>query len=98
MQNALQIVWLVPFLPLIGFLINGLFRNQLSKSVIAVIGCGTILISFVISIWIFLQVKNGNSHVAEYFNFISVGTLTVPFAFQIDARSEERRVGKECRS
>src|ERR1051325_6051444 len=87
MQNALQIVWLVPFLPLIGFLINGVFRKQLSKSLIAVIGCGTILISFVISVWIFLQVKNGNSHVAEYFNFISVGTLNIPFAFQIDALS-----------
>jgi NADH-quinone oxidoreductase subunit L len=87
MQNALQIVWLVPFFPLIGFLINGLFRKQLSKSLIAVLGSGTVLISFVISIWIFLQVKNGNSHVAEYFNFISAGSFKVPFALQIDALS-----------
>lgn len=87
MQNALQIVWLVPFFPLIGFLINGLFRKQLSKSLIAVVGCGTVLIPFIISIWIFIQVKNGNSHVAEYFNFISAGSFQVPFAFQIDALS-----------
>lgn len=87
MQNALQIVWLVPFLPLIGFLINGLFRKQLSKSLIAVIGCAVVLIPFLISVWIFLQVKNGNSHIAEYFNFISVGSLNIPFAFQIDALS-----------
>ncbi|HVT84965.1 MAG TPA: NADH-quinone oxidoreductase subunit L [Chitinophagaceae bacterium] len=87
MQNALQIVWLVPFFPLIGFLINGLFRKQLSKSLIAVLGSGTVLVSFVISIWIFLQVKNGNSHVAEYFNFISAGPFKIPFAFQIDALS-----------
>ena len=87
MSNDLQIVWLVPFLPLVGFLINGLFRKQLSKSLIAIIGCGVVLIPFLISIWIFFQVKNGNSHVAEYFNFISVGSLNIPFAFQIDALS-----------
>jgi NADH-quinone oxidoreductase subunit L len=87
MQNALQIAWLVPFFPLIGFLINGLFRKQLSKPLIAVLGSGTVLVSFVISVWIFLQVKNGNSHVAEYFNFISVGSFQIPFAFQIDALS-----------
>jgi len=87
MQNVLQIVWLIPFLPLIGFLINGLFRKQLSKSLIAIIACTTVLASFVLSIWVFLQVKGGNSHVAEYFNLISAGSLKVPFAFQIDALS-----------
>jgi NADH-quinone oxidoreductase subunit L len=87
MQNDLQIVWLIPLLPLIGFLINGLGRKYLSKSLISVIGCGVVLASFVLSIWVFLQVKSGNSHVAEYFNFISVGKLTIPFAFQIDALS-----------
>lgn len=87
MQNAFQIVWLVPFFPLLGFLLTGLFRKQLSKSLIAIIGCGMVLIPFLMSIWIFIQVKNGNTHVAEYFNFISAGSLQIPFAFQIDALS-----------
>jgi NADH-quinone oxidoreductase subunit L len=87
MQNVLQIVYLIPLLPLIGFLINGLGRKYLSKSLISVVGCGTILASFILSIWVFVQVKNGNTHVAEYFNFISVGKLVIPFAFQIDALS-----------
>ena len=87
MSNALQIAWLVPFFPLIGFLIIGLGRNYFSKSLIALFGCGTILSSFVLSIWIFFQVKNGNTHVADYFNFISAGTLKIPFAFQIDQLS-----------
>jgi NADH-quinone oxidoreductase subunit L len=87
MQNVLQIVYLIPLLPLIGFLINGLGRKHLSKSMISVIGCGTILASFILSIWVFIQVKNGNTHVAEYFNFISVGKLVIPFAFQVDALS-----------
>jgi len=87
MQNVLQIVYLIPLLPLIGFLINGLGRKHLSKSMISVIGCGTILVSLVLSIWVFIQVKNGNTHVAAYFDFISVGSLKIPFAFQIDQLS-----------
>ncbi|HEY1870485.1 MAG TPA: NADH-quinone oxidoreductase subunit L, partial [Chitinophagaceae bacterium] len=87
MKNALDIVWLIPFFPLLGFLINGLGRRVLSKSMISIIGCGVVLASFVISIWVFWQVKNGNTYVASYFDFISVHSLRVPFAFQIDQLS-----------
>lgn len=87
MQNALQIAWLVPFFPLIGFLVIGLGRKYLSKSLTGIIGSGSVFISFLVSVWIFFQVKNGNSHVADYFNFISTGTLKIPFSFQIDALS-----------
>src|SRR5258708_2563184 len=87
MQNALHIAWLIPLFPLLGFLINGLGRKQLSKPLIGIIGSGVILASFVMSIWVFMQVKGGNSHVAEYFNFISAGNLKIPFAFQLDALS-----------
>ena len=87
MINALQLSWLVPFFPLIGFLIIGLGRKYLSKSLTGIIGSGTVFISFLVSVWIFLQVKNGNSYVAEYFNFISAGNLKIPFALQVDALS-----------
>lgn len=87
MQNALQIIYLVPLLPLIGFLINGLGRKQLSKPVLSLVGCGTILAAFILSIWVFIEVKSGNTPVLHYFNFISVGTLKIPFAFQIDQLS-----------
>ncbi|MEO5946719.1 MAG: NADH-quinone oxidoreductase subunit L [Chitinophagaceae bacterium] len=87
MQNALQIVYLIPLLPLIGFLINGLGRKHLSKSMISAVGCGTILISFSLSIWVFIQVKGGNVHTATYFDFISVGRLKIPFEFKIDQLS-----------
>lgn len=87
MQNALQIVYLIPLLPLIGFLINGLGRKHLSKSVIGIIGSGVVLASFAISIWVFLQVKGGNTHEAHYFDFINVGSLKIPFAFKIDELS-----------
>lgn len=87
MNNVLQLVWLVPFFPLIGFLINGLFRKQLSKSMISVIGSGMVLASFVVSILLFVEVKQGHTHVANLFDFISVGKLSIPFAFQVDQLS-----------
>ena len=87
MQNALQIAWLIPFFPLLGFLINGLGRKALSKSLIGVIGSGVILVSFAMSIWVFMQVKDGNTHVANYFNFINAAGLKIPFAFRLDQLS-----------
>ena len=87
MNTALQIVWLIPILPLVGFLINGLGRKILSKSQVSIIGCGVVLASFVLSIWAFVQVKNGNSQTISYFNFLSVQSLRVPFAFLIDQLS-----------
>ncbi|MEO6612423.1 MAG: NADH-quinone oxidoreductase subunit L [Chitinophagaceae bacterium] len=87
MQNDLQIVYLIPLLPLIGFLVNGLGRKQLSKSMVSLVGCGTILASFIISVWVFMEVRGGNTHVANYFDFLSVGNLEIPFAFQIDQLS-----------
>jgi NADH-quinone oxidoreductase subunit L len=83
-----NLIFLVPLLPLLGFLINGLGRKSLSKQLIAIIGSGSILASFVVSVLLFLQVKSsGSAIVANYFNFIQVGSLTVPFAFQIDQLS-----------
>lgn len=87
MKNALELSYLVPLFPLIGFLVIGLGRNYLSKSLTGIIGSGVILFSFLVSVWIFLQVKDGNSGVVDYFNFISVDTLKIPFSFQIDALS-----------
>ena len=88
MQNALQIVYLIPLLPLIGFLINGLGRKHLSKSLVSVIGSGVILASFAMSIWVFMHVKGMTTpYVAHYFDFIKVGDLKIPFAFQVDQLS-----------
>jgi NADH-quinone oxidoreductase subunit L len=93
MKNILEFAYLVPLFPLLGFLINGLGRKVLSKSMISIIGSGVILASFIVSLLIFIEVKNGNTLVAEYFNFISIDSfkgsvpLRIPFSFQIDQLS-----------
>jgi NADH-quinone oxidoreductase subunit L len=87
MSNIIELIWLVPLLPLIGFLINGLGRNSLSKSLVGIVACGVMLASFAISLMIFFEVKNGNTAVVNLFEFIKVGKLNIPFSFQVDQLS-----------
>ncbi len=82
-----KIVYLVPLFPLLGFLINGLGRKSMSKSMISMVGVGSILISFVLSIAIFFDVKSNGGVIVTLFNFIDVDRFIIPFAFQIDQLS-----------
>ena len=87
MNNVLNYSWLVPLLPLIGFLINGLGRNFLSKTLVSIVGCGVLLASFAVSLYLFLNVKAGNQATVTLFDFINVNGLNIPFEFQVDALS-----------
>jgi NADH-quinone oxidoreductase subunit L len=77
---------LIPALPLLGFIICGLGRNILNKGIISVIGCGTVLASFILSLMIFLN-KDYSSESWIYWNFINVGDLNIPFSFRVDQLS-----------
>ncbi len=83
-------VYLVPLFPLIGFLINGIFWNKMPKTLAGLIGSGTILASFAVSLGIFFEVKSATFQgpvIVTLFDFIQSGKLNIPFAFQVDALS-----------
>lgn len=82
-----KLVYLVPLFPLLGFLINGLGRKSLSKTVISLIGSGSILVSFVVSLLIFFDVKANGGSVVTLFQFMDTESIHIPFAFQIDQLS-----------
>ena len=82
-----QLVFLVPLFPLLGFIINGLFRNYLPKGASGFIGSAAVLASFIVSVLLFNDVRNGTIHNATLFDFISVGNLSIPFAFLVDQLS-----------
>ena len=84
-----KLVYLVPLFPLAGFLINGLLRKKLSKSVIGIIGCGTVLASFIVSLLIFMEVRKEGFEpaIVSLFDFIHVGSLKISFSFQVDQLS-----------
>lgn len=87
MNNIIDYIWLVPLFPLVGFLLNGLLRNSLSKPITGIVGSGAILASFVVSVLVFLQVKNGGGGVVTLFDFINYDKTSIPFAFQVDQLS-----------
>lgn len=89
MRNIYYYVYLVPLLPLLGFLINGFGRKVLSKTLVSIIGSGVILASFVISVLLFFQLKNADAipDPNVYFDFINAGKLKIPFSFQYDQLS-----------
>jgi len=85
-MDVLKLVWLIPLLPLVGFLINGLARNYLSKAMAGLIGSGVIFISFLLSAWVFFSLKDGQAPI-HYFDFINVASLKIGFDFQVDQLS-----------
>lgn len=84
-----SLLWLVPLLPLLGFVINGLGRNTFSKSLIGLIGSGTILASFVVSLVLFFQLGSGSEKqvYVHLFDWISAGSLDIPLSFLYDPLS-----------
>ncbi len=80
--------YLIPLFPLLGFLISGLLRNSLSKPVTGIIGCGSVLASFIVSLILFFQVKSGGAlQVEPLYTFINTGSFKIDFAFQVDQLS-----------
>jgi NADH-quinone oxidoreductase subunit L len=80
-------IWLIPLLPLAGFIINGVGRNALPKSIIGFIGSFLVLISFGLSLAAFFQVKSTGAINVSLFNWFSVGNIKIPFAFLVDQLS-----------
>jgi NADH-quinone oxidoreductase subunit L len=89
MKSIIDLVYLVPLFPLIGFLINGLGRKSLSRSLSGIIGSGVILASFIVSLLIFNETRADvfTATTVDLFEFIKVAGLNIPFAFQVDQLS-----------
>jgi len=89
----IELIWLIPLLPLIGFLINGIGQHILPKSLIGIIGSGVVLGAFLISCFVFSEVYDARAAGAngvftqEIFNWIQVGKLNVSLSFLVDPLS-----------
>lgn len=77
---------LIPLLPLLGFIINGIGFRHLPKHLAGTIGSATALGAFAISILAWNNF-NDQPQIVKVFDWISIGQLTIPFAFQIDQLS-----------
>jgi NADH-quinone oxidoreductase subunit L len=62
-------------------------RKHLSKGAIAWIGSGVLALAFAASLVVFLNLPSGGPTLLNAFDFIRIGELRIPFAFQLDALS-----------
>jgi NADH-quinone oxidoreductase subunit L len=78
-------LWLIPALPFIGFLINGILGRKLSKTVINAVAVGSVVLSF---LWVLQNAAScdwgANPLHAHYFTWIRSGGFNVGWDFQID--------------
>jgi NADH-quinone oxidoreductase subunit L len=88
MQNYL---WLIPFFPLLGFVINGLFGRKFSEKIIGVIGAGAVLASFIAAVLAFAELlglaPDSRVLTQTLYQWLATGNLGVDIAFRLDALS-----------
>src|SRR4051812_22516118 len=81
----LNYIWLIPLLPLLAFIINGLFGRRLGKAAgwIATI---LVALSFAVAVWVFIEVQQRNGVPFQYdlYTWIISGDFRVDVAFLID--------------
>ena len=81
-------LWLIPALPLAGFLLLGIFGRRLSKPVINAAAIGSVVLAF---LWVVKTLYGlgalDQPYVERYFTWIASGTLNVGFDFAVDRLS-----------
>ncbi|HRI78241.1 MAG TPA: NADH-quinone oxidoreductase subunit L [Cyclobacteriaceae bacterium] len=85
------LVILVPLLPLVGFLAIALNVNRFSRGVAGFIACGSVLLAFLLSTYLFINMlgmpEEQRAIQVVVFDWIKTGNFSAPFSFLIDAVS-----------
>ncbi len=76
---------LIPVLPLVGFLVNGLLGKYLPKSVTGWIGSLAVLGSFICTLMIFNQLEAHQAYDIDLFSWIAFGDVDISFSLAIDS-------------
>src|SRR4051812_15340468 len=80
-MNFLDLIWIIPLFPAVGFLINGLVGKRLPKTVVGIIACGTVFLSFVFSAGAVYQLvqleEHARSHTVTVYEWINAGVAHV---------------------
>src|SRR5687768_4330130 len=84
-------IWLIPALPLAGFLVNLALGSRLPRPVIGAIACGTVGAAFLVALGCFLALlelsPDERAVVQTLWTWIQAGTLRADVAFLLDPLS-----------
>jgi NADH-quinone oxidoreductase subunit L len=81
-----QNLWIIPILPFIGFLINGIFGRKLPKAIVSLVAVVAPLLSFawVLKLWLTAGDLAANPVTEHYFTWIRSGAFNVGCDFTVD--------------
>src|SRR5665647_924288 len=83
-----EYIWLVPLLPMIGFLLISFNFRRLKGITAGVLASVMVLIPFLVSLFLFFSLMNGaEAKTVELFSWISFNKLSIPFSFLVDRLS-----------
>ena len=85
-----KLIFLIPLLPFLGFLVNGLLGRRLGDRAVGIIGCVSVAGAFAISVASFLQVDAAKPDTflqQDFGTWIQAGNLSVSFGLVIDSLS-----------
>src|SRR4030095_2671970 len=86
-----QSLYLIPGLPLIGFLILSLGGRRISKNLVAFVGAGSVSIAAILTIALGIQFFQNPPETGAYtqtlWEWMNVGNLSIPVRFTVDALS-----------
>ena len=83
MDTTLTLVLILA--PLLGFLLNIFFGKQLGKTLSGTIGTLTVIVSFAVTLYFFLNITETNQAIqVKLFDWISISDFKVDFGFILD--------------
>ncbi len=78
-------LWLIPILPLAGFVINGAFGRRFSKGLVSTVAIGSVVLAFAWALRVILALGDLNSAYTEhYFTWIQSGIVNVGCDMAVD--------------
>jgi NADH-quinone oxidoreductase subunit L len=87
----MQVLWLIPLLPLLGAAVNGILGKRFSKSAISLIGCGSVGAAFIVAIGALADLMRLPATERHYlqplFTWIASGDFIAKAEFQLDPLS-----------
>ena len=86
-----QYLWLIPFFPLLGFIINGLFGRKFSEKMVGVVAAGAVLASFITAVLAFTELlrlaPEARVLTQTLYQWLATGSLGIDIAFRLDPLS-----------
>jgi NADH-quinone oxidoreductase subunit L len=80
-MTFLNLIWLIPLFPALGFVINGLFGKRMPKSLVGVIACAAVLASFLVSVGAVVELhglpEHDRSHTVNVYEWFNAGPLAL---------------------